>query len=304
MSKNTLADVIRPGAGRGLDFVILPELRKRTGITKPEIVKFAVSEMLCNSLDTDATTIKIGIKTENEFDEVNVWDNGTTKITLDDLKLILDFTRKASSKRGFLRVSRGYLGNALKCLFGYSYALAVEKKFSPPEIHVNSHGIIYRINLKPDKVTEIIDSDVSTTTAGDLGNSFAIKFPSDLSLRETKVLHDIILATSMVNPTRKICYDLWGLKGEVGRAEEAVNPRKDTSVIWYTQNQFKLLFKDFVRAKPNTYLKDFIGLFRGFTGTKKHKEILSKLNSDNMMPKTVLKSFYLQLPSETYPTIP
>lgn len=37
-----LADLIRPGAGRGLDFVILGELRKRTDITKPEIIKFAM----------------------------------------------------------------------------------------------------------------------------------------------------------------------------------------------------------------------------------------------------------------------
>ena len=33
MTKSALADVIRPGAGRGLDFVNLDELRKRTGVT-------------------------------------------------------------------------------------------------------------------------------------------------------------------------------------------------------------------------------------------------------------------------------
>lgn len=45
-------------------------------------------------------------------------DNGSKRITLEELRLILDFTNKASSKRGFLRVSRSYLGNAMKCMFG------------------------------------------------------------------------------------------------------------------------------------------------------------------------------------------
>jgi hypothetical protein len=55
MNESVLADVIRPGTGRGLDFVNLDELRKRTGIIIEEVLKFAMSEMLCNSLDTDAT---------------------------------------------------------------------------------------------------------------------------------------------------------------------------------------------------------------------------------------------------------
>ena len=57
MNESVLADVIRPGAGRGLDFVNLDELRKRTGITIGEVLKFAMSEMLCNSLDTSLPKI-------------------------------------------------------------------------------------------------------------------------------------------------------------------------------------------------------------------------------------------------------
>ena len=49
-----LADLIRPGEGRGLDFVVVDQLQKRTSIVPTEILKFAVSEMVSNSLDTDA----------------------------------------------------------------------------------------------------------------------------------------------------------------------------------------------------------------------------------------------------------
>ena len=36
----TLQDVIRPGTKRGLDFVVLEELRKRTGIMPEEVLKW------------------------------------------------------------------------------------------------------------------------------------------------------------------------------------------------------------------------------------------------------------------------
>jgi len=87
-----LADLIRPGAGRGLDFVIVDELRKRTGIVPEEILKFAIGEMIANALDTDATKIFIETRTVDQFDEVTMRDNGTKQISLKELKLILDFS--------------------------------------------------------------------------------------------------------------------------------------------------------------------------------------------------------------------
>jgi len=107
----SLEDVIRPGTKRGLDFVILEELRKRTGIMPHEVLKFAMAEMLCNALDTDATLLDVITETEGNYIKLTVRDNSTKQLSLEDIKLILDFENKASSKRGFLRVSRGYLGN-------------------------------------------------------------------------------------------------------------------------------------------------------------------------------------------------
>jgi hypothetical protein len=43
----TLQDIIRPGTTRGLDFVTLDELRKRTGVTPDSVLKFALGEILC-----------------------------------------------------------------------------------------------------------------------------------------------------------------------------------------------------------------------------------------------------------------
>jgi hypothetical protein len=199
--------------------------------------------------------------------------------------LILDFESKASSKRGFLVASRGYLGNALKCVFGYSYALAEANGLNPPEIIVESGNYAYRIALKPDKMREVIDSEVSATEREDDGLTiFTVKFPKfDLqnSPSSPSVLKDLIFATSMVNPTRKITYNIFGEEGSLGSDEGGKPIRKETSVLWYTSRQFLALYKEFVKAMSEAKLKDFIPLFRGFTSKKLIWEILQELSAVN-----------------------
>lgn len=282
-----LGDIIRPGTTRGLDFVTLDELRKRTGVNPDSVLKFALSEMLCNALDKDSTEININIQVEGDFYRLEVGDNGSKKLSLREIELILDFENKASSKRGLLRVSRGYLGNALKCIFGYSYALAESKGLIPPDIIVTSANHEYRITLRPDRIKEVIESEVATTKRDDNGGftTFTVKVPIDEpsgNPSNHSVLKDLVFATSMVNPARRISYNIFGVeKGTLSSPQEGKSIRQETSILWYTRKQFQSLFEDFLRARPETQLKEFIPLFRGFTGKKAIREILQNLNSSN-----------------------
>ena len=61
-----LKDVIRPGARRGLDFVTLDELRKRTGVSPDSVPKFALGETLSNALDKDSTLIFVDAQSEGD----------------------------------------------------------------------------------------------------------------------------------------------------------------------------------------------------------------------------------------------
>jgi hypothetical protein len=248
---------------------------------------------------------------EDDFYRLEVWDNGSKKLSLKEIKLILDFENKASSKRGFLRVSRGYLGNALKCILGYSYALAESRGLIRPDITVKSAGYEYRITLKPDRVKGIIDSEIVTTKRDDDGfTKFIVKFPKDdINISPSmkthpsnpSVLKDLIFATAMVNPTRKISYNLFNIeRGTLGSAQEGKALRQETSVLWYTRKQFEYLFEDFLRARPETHLKEFIPLFRGFTSKKVIGEILQNLNSSMILRETTPCSFSQPHPSKTY----
>ena len=292
-----LGDIIRPGRGQGLDFISLEELRKRTGIAQHEVFEWALNEMLCNSLDTDATMINITVRTEGEFDELTVSDNGSKKIEPEDLEKILNFMNKASSKRGWLRVSRGYLGNALKCIFGYSYALSMAKKLDPPEIVISSHGTEYQINLHLDLINDAINSEIASKNCDNkcYHTSFTVKFPSDRTwtrtyfrdtdleepIREKHRLTEILFATGLVNPTRRISYDLWGEKGEIGKIGKPLSLRHDTSILWYTKKAFTELLFDYIRAIPNVQLKSILSEFRGFTSKRIQRQILHELNAAN-----------------------
>lgn len=197
--------------------------------------------------------------------------------------MILDFESKASSKRGFHMVSRGYLGNALKCVFGYSYALAEANGLNPPEILVESGNNSYRISLKPDKLREVVHSDISSTRRKDDGFTiFTVKFPKfDLQNHPSSpsVLKDLIFDTSMVNPMRKITYNVFGESGTLGLDERGKPLRNETSALWYTSRQILTLYKEFVESAPEAKLKDFIPLFRGFTSKRLIWEILQELTA-------------------------
>ena len=276
----SLVDVIRQGSSRGLDFVTLEELRKRTGVDPKGVLKWACAEMLCNSLDTDATEIHVDVETLGDFVTLTVSDNGSKKLSIEELKLILDFDNKASSKRGLLRVTRGYLGNALKSCFGYSYALIESKGLPTRSIIVESGSEVYTVTLQPDRIRENINSEIATAPRQDDGfKRFTVSFPSEnINLAE---LRSIVFATSLVNPTRRITYEVNHEKTVFGWSEKTKAIRQETSVLWYSQKQFETLFRDYVRTTPDAQLKQFIVIFRGFTSKEVIREILQKLGVSN-----------------------
>ncbi|MGB9623095.1 MAG: hypothetical protein ACPL07_04540, partial [Candidatus Bathyarchaeia archaeon] len=203
------------------------------------------------------------------------------KLTAREVRLIFDFERKASSKRGFLMVSRGYLGNALKCILGYSYALAESMGLDPPGIVMKTADREYTVTLRVDRVRETTKLEVAAKRRQDDGfTTFIVKFPKALG-QDLSALKNIIFATSMVNPSRKISYNLFGEKATLGQVDSGKPLRRETSVLWYTEKQFLSLVKDFIKARPNTKLKEFIPLFRGYSSKKVIGEILQELSDAN-----------------------
>ena len=217
---DTIADVIRGGVPSGLDFVDLDELKKHTGVADPdEVPKFALSEMLANALDKeDADEIRLHVSLVEGFVRVIVSDNGSKKLSRSDLDLLLRFGEKPSSKRGLRIVSRGYLGNALQCVFGFTYALAEESNLPPRPIIVMSGPAKFSVNLEVDRVGGGVKAEIrgEVRLPPDGPTSFSVQVlwtgPTDGEELDdyAEELEDLAATTSMVNPGRRISYSVFG----------------------------------------------------------------------------------------------
>gem|GEM_PF-1748749 len=296
-------DRIRPGVPRGLEFVQLDSLRKRTGVSKQKIIQFATMELLFNALDKDdANEIKLQVRQlkGTNITDVTVWDNGKTKLSQENLELILDFENEASSKRGVKRVSRGYLGNALKSILGYSHALAEEAGVEPIPSIFESSGMRYKVRLRPDKRAGKIFHDnlrMSREKIPDGGFtrvfvSFPLDASSELDEAGEEKLRELVYATSMVNPDRKMTVDIFRKVEALGAVEQKARrkpPRCETSALWYSAKEFASLFRDYVAVQSEEgderiTLKDFIEMFRGLT--KKAPEIVQEINEKSEKLRT------------------
>jgi hypothetical protein len=236
--------------------------------------------MLVNSLDPDAKHISISLSLSGDYYQLSISDDGSKRLSEADVKMLFDFTKTASSKRGIYRVQRGALGNALKCIFGYSYSIPESQGLIPRDIVIRSHGVDYTVRLMPDRIHEVIDSPITTSNTTDDGyNTFVVAYPKAFSSVKATELIDLITATSIINPNREIRYEILGCSGQLGKAGVFKIVEGYTSVLWYREREFVALFEDYVRAKSQLAMARFISMFKGYTGREKQIEILQSLNA-------------------------
>lgn len=252
-------DAIRSGDDRSKDFISLEKLQQMSGITCDEIIKFAVVQMLENALDKDSNIINITLTSEDDFYTLSVSDNGSKTLSLNEIKKILNFNINGSSKRGLKIVSRGSMGNALKLIVGFSYALAKERNLPIKPIIIESGTFKYTVRVKPNAIVEIIPinrKDDNLTT-------FTIKFPLQEDL-DVSTIKDMLEGNSLINSTWLINTNILGEIRSYGSVGINEKTKVETSVLWYKESEFITLFNEYAKDFPNAPLKDFITLFRGF----------------------------------------
>jgi hypothetical protein len=222
------------------------------------------------------------VKVDGDFWAISCSDDGRRKFTRSDLTLILDFSNKASSKRGLHVVQRGQLGNGLKSTFGFSHALSETRGLVPPPAIIQSWGFRHSISLLPDRVKATIGHSVQTVKTPGRFSTVTVKFPRDEESEGqfATSLRDLLLGTCYVNPSRAISCVVFGQKlslGLPGSNGDRRGTKQQTSALWYTLSEFKALFEDCVRATPEAQLSWFMAMFRGFTSHAVIRQTLEKL---------------------------
>ena len=263
-SMTSLINEVRKGLPRSLDFIEPEQLRLRTGTDLDHAINFAVREMLANGLDVKGSVkIRVSITSDKDFYTVTVTNDGETKLTPKVIDQIFDFDNKASSNRGLMRLSRGRIGNALKCIFGFSYISAELKNLPIPSIIIESGASKFTITLSHDNV-RMNSPSIQISKRIDRGTVISVKFPVQNYL-DTKEIERTIEATALVNPTKKITYEFMGKETVYENIADGKDPIQETSALWYKLEEFTELFLDYAASCPDLTLKRFItSMFRGF----------------------------------------
>jgi len=278
---------------RVLDFFNIDGLYRLTGCVKEEFVKFAIKELVENSLDKRGVqNVLAGIIARGKMLYVYVADDGEKKLDLETLKKIVNFEAAPSSKRGIKGVKRGIIGNALQCCFGISYALWQDDE--RPTATVQIHGescweIGFLVNNGKEVETQIKAVDVENCMASldpvihrDMQNSMnpekatliILKMPIHEFESPLKVVHHI----SILNPGVSIYYreneSFYEIKA---KTQNAYTPPEDFGdVWWYSFNDFKNLVQEF----PEIPLIRFIKLFKRFKDQRYATRVIKQLNFD------------------------
>jgi DNA topoisomerase VI subunit B/5S rRNA maturation endonuclease (ribonuclease M5) len=277
---------------RSSDYFSVQGLSTQTGCDPQDLDVLMLKELVDNALDAcdnEPTVTARFQRSELGFLTLTVEDNGKGLVR-EDLEKILDFSKFSSTKFHYKLPTRGALGNAMKCVAGLPYALAMEcnRDLPRPQISVHSLGYKHLIDLETTKqqpqllintqlygllhgtkisvnLIPLADNWGHKNEYAKLIASYAIFNPNvTLSLQKADPNSDRLDYPS-------VCKDFEKFKGT-------------SSIHWYSYTSFKDLVDATVRSiqddDKDLTLTQFIKQFRGLTSDEKVADIIKEFGKD------------------------
>jgi DNA topoisomerase VI subunit B len=281
---------------RLMEFCTRRELQNQTGHSVEEWPLVVLKELIDKSLDACeeaeiAPVILIAVAPAS----ITIHDNGAG-IAPETIGSILDYTIRVSSREAYVSPTRGAQGNALKTILAMGYVLdRARHRGSNVEAAgvtvIESRGLAHRIEFRVDHINNEPRITHTTSPAATTGTRITIEWP-DAALLNYARGEFIALAQSYVwfNPHLT-------LRG-TWNGEEFVNvmatnpawgkwgPRDPTSPHWYDEPRLQRYLAAHVArdrdAGVDRPLRDFIGEFRGLSGTTKRKTVLREVGCSHV----------------------
>jgi len=255
------------------------------GCGKDDLFRFSFNELVCNGLDASTKSPKLDITVERNrrFLILRVRDYGRG-ISEEVLRGILDYSKSVSSKYHYRRPTRGYLGNALKCIFAIPYALAryFGEKLPDYPIRIKSQNKEYHIGFKVDwekqkfRLKELVIRKIEFQ-----GTEIAIFFPSKTP--NTRVL-DLVIDHMILNPNLEITFRDSNINFHIKPVGKIKPMDSRTNIYYYSFQEFRELLE--ADARNGMLLKDFIKQFRGLSAYETVTLIIKNSFKDDP-PKTL-----------------
>ena len=278
---------------RFLDFVGAEELTKQIGHPSRMWALVAVKELIDNAIDhAEEEGLPPQVEVEVTRRTITVADHGRG-IPDEAIDGALDFAVRASSREAFVGPTRGAQGNALKTLFMMPHALGGEQDGL---ITVDTMGVRHGIRLGVDRIAQkpLIKR---TREAGVVktGGLVQIALPDSASwmpAADSGAIYNAAAASiaellerfALLNPHLAVTGRIDGWPLELSWRPTITDwkrwkPSDPLVAAWYTPDSFERLFCAQLNAERQrgriSFVRDFIGLFRGVSGTAKRKMVLA-----------------------------
>jgi hypothetical protein len=201
-----------------MDYVDVNGLGNRIGLPKDRFIEFIVKETVDNALDfmekeaprlikkygSFAPELKVIVSKESNYLRIRILnsDCGTSGFTEQFIRSIFNFHESTGSKRNQYKVTKGWLGDALKAICGIPYALTHEvgnDNWNEPLI-ITSRNKQFRIKPVIDRAKKKLDADVEIVELSDQTSSFTefeIRYP--VVEGEEEIIPNRVFAFSCVN---------------------------------------------------------------------------------------------------------
>jgi hypothetical protein len=182
-----------------MDYVDVNGLGNRIGLPKDRFIEFIVKETFDNALDfmekeaprlikkygSFIPELKVIVTKESNYLRIRILNSDceTSGFTEPFVRSIFNFHESTGSKRNQYKVTKGWLGDALKAICGIPYALTYDvgnDNWDEP-LTITSHNKQFRIKPVIDRAKKKLDADVKVVElSGDQINSFTefeIRYP-------------------------------------------------------------------------------------------------------------------------------
>lgn len=271
------------------EFCSQKELVAATGHVPDEWPLCIAKELIDNGIDVaeeHGVAPVISIEVSAERGEIIVTDNGPG-IPPETVDNIIDYRVKTSSRAGYVSPTRGQQGNALQTIVAMPFAFDPE---IGETVIIEAHGVAHRIRFTIDPIRQEprISCNRGTSTVRN-GTRLTVRWPAKAShLLEGAADRFLPLVWDYVglNPHLAITLDLNGerlvnVAEAIDPGWEKWRPSDPIPAHWYNADLLQrymaaCVHRDIENGSRVRSVRDFVGTFRGLSGTAKRAAVLKE----------------------------
>ena len=266
---------------RESEFCSEKELTTAMGIAKNDWPLAAAKELIDNALDAcEETGVPPEIRVTLDKTGICVSDNGPG-IPAETIQGMIDFSVRVSSREAYVGPTRGAQGHALKTLIAMPYVLDGHSGC----VDVTACGERHHIQFRMDEISQQPHLNVENEKVSDAdGTNVKIWWPdsacSILTAANARFLQFVDHYTYL-NPHLRLDVNAFGQ--QVCRQATKATwrkwcPNQPAPADWYDLKAFERLIAAYIdQGRQNgdmTYVREFLKLFKGLSGTSKGKAVL------------------------------